>query len=116
MSGEGETGPAKVLEIFARECLLQQVLDCRGDARVGSRDLAGRAEERRRAGDGLGGPAQDAAVAIVDAAFVGGPVEQQAQAFLDPRIPAVTGAAQSQAGPGGRLGPGEVALRPRPSF
>src|SRR5206468_834489 len=39
----------------------------------------------------------------------------QPQPFLDARMLALAGVPQGQAGPGGRLGPGEIALGPRPA-
>jgi hypothetical protein len=111
---KGDLGPAQVFQILAVGQLPLQVAGRGCDARVVV-SLQGQEHQGRRAGDGLGGPAQDAAVAVVDAALVVGPVQQQPQPLLDARVSALAGAAQGQAGPGGRLGPGEVALGPGPA-
>ena len=112
---QGQSRPAEVLQVVAGQRRLGQVEGRGGDARVLGVALQGQQHQRGRAGDRLGRPAEDPAVAVVDAALVEGAVEQQAQPFRDARMVAEAGAAQGQARPGGRLGPGEVAVGPRPA-
>src|SRR5260370_374992 len=85
-----------------------------GGARVDGPALQGEQRQRRRPGNRLQRRLEDAAVAVVDAALVENAVEEQFRALIDARVAAEAGAAEGQARPGGRLGPGERVFRPRP--
>ncbi len=71
--------------------------------------------QRRGPRDGFEQPAEDAAVAVVDAALIHGSIEQQGHAFLNARMGVQSDLPQRQASPGSRLDPGEVILRPGPA-
>src|SRR6185437_8436625 len=112
---QSQTRPAKMFEIVSGQRLLSKIRYGGLDAWMIGTALQREEHERRWAGDGFERGAENAAIAVVDAAVVQGAIEQQVQTLADARMLVLTGAAQRQARPGGRLDPGERALRPRPT-
>jgi hypothetical protein len=110
-----QDGPGEVLDVVGGGGVLPQVRQGAGDALVAAAALQGQERQGGRRGDRLQGDAEDAAVAVVDAAGGQHPVQQQLVPLGDPRVAPLANAAQGQAGPRGRLDPREVALRPRPA-
>ena len=102
---EGQPRPAEMFEVFAVVGLSPQKLRRRRDVRVGRPALQRQQHDGRGRGNRLQRDAEDAAVAVVDAALVQGAVEQQLLAFPDARVIALAGAPQGQARPRGRFHP-----------
>src|SRR5262249_37275343 len=111
---EGQADPAEVFEVVVVGGLADEVLHGAGQTRVVAA-LLGQQRQGGGRGDGLEADAENSPVAVVDAAALQGTIEEEVAPLGDARVVALAGAAQGQAGPGGRLGPGEVALGPRPA-
>jgi hypothetical protein len=112
---ECQPRPTEMFEIVVARSDVAQILDTGNEARLFIPALQSEQHQRCRCRYGFEGYAENATIAVINAALLQNAVTEQLQTFLDARMPSLPDAPQRQACPRRRFDPREIALGPRPT-